>query len=66
MGAGNSKAGSAQAYTAEGPFATNKDSGGSLKIHNAVCVGMCANQRQSQTQSQQESDELTERLEKTK
>lgn len=36
---GRLKTGGAQVYTAEGSFATNKDSGGSLKIKGAVgCV----------------------------
>lgn len=33
---GKLKTGVAQVYTAEGSFATNKDSGGSLKIKKAV------------------------------
>lgn len=43
---GKLKSGGVQVYTAEGLFATNKDSGGSLKIAGAG--GICANQHQSQ------------------
>lgn len=43
---GKLKTGGAQVYTAEGLFATNMDSGGSLKI--TAAGGICANQRQSQ------------------
>lgn len=49
---GKLKTGGAQVYTAEGSFATNNDSGGSLKIKKAVgCVPNSA--RVSQSHSQQ-------------
>lgn len=49
---GKLKTGGAQVYTAEGSFATNNDSGGSLKIKKAVgCVPTSARVRVAASKS---------------